>query len=212
VNLGNLGFLTSAGESELVDAVESVLDGQYVIDARFTLKATVEREEGGGAAYHALNDLVISKSGMARVTRLELEVGAGAGSSTPDRVGSFSADGVIFATPTGSTAYSMSAGGPIVAPDLDCIVATPVCPHTLAVRPLVMPPQERVRVRPLDEPADLVLTVDGQEATTVTAGDAVVVERGEYRVRLVRFPGQTFFQTMRRKLNWAVRHDVASDH
>jgi NAD+ kinase len=152
--------------------------------------------------YLALNDFVIHKGGMARVTHLDLLVGEG---EEKEEISRFSGDGVVLSTPTGSTAYSLSAGGPIVAPAMDCIIVTPICPHTLAVRPLVISPQETVTVRPLDRAGTLVLTVDGQAGGDFTMGESVVIRQGTARVDLVRFPGQTFFSTLRQKLNWAIR-------
>lgn len=204
VNLGHLGFLTAAGEDDLERSLERLLSGDFLMDRRFTLKATVVSEDGEstGRGFHALNDFVLHKAGVARVTRLDLSVGLG---EHVDEIGSFSADGIILSTPTGSTAYSMSAGGPIVVPSVECIAVTAICPHTLAVRPMVVPVDARIRVHALDRPEDLVLTVDGQQAEVLRPGDAVMVERGEVEIPLVRFPGQSFFATMRRKLNWAIR-------
>ena len=203
VNLGRLGFLTSAAEEELEEAMRRLLARDYLLDRRFTLKATVVGPgEGADEVFHALNDLVVHQAGMARVTRLSLGVGA---PGAEEAIGSFTGDGVILSTPTGSTAYSMSAGGPIIVPRMECMVLTPICPHTLAVRPLVIPAQERITVRGLDRNEALVLTVDGQEGWRVEEGGSVVVEKGDRVVTLVRFPGQTFFSTLRRKLNWAAR-------
>jgi NAD+ kinase len=112
---------------------------------------------------------------------------------------------VILATPTGSTAYSLSAGGPILDPRMECVVVTPICPHTLAVRPLVIPADERITVRGVDRKVSLVLTIDGQEGRDVPEDGSVVVEKGDLVIPLVRFAGQTFFSTLRRKLNWAAR-------
>ena len=117
-------------------------------------------------------------------------------------VGTYSADGIILSTPTGSTAYSLSAGGPIVSPSVHCIVATPICPHTLSVRPLVLPADETVTVEVLSPTEELILTIDGQEHERLLPGARIVVSRAPKPVRLVRFPGQTFFSTLRRKLNW----------
>lgn len=204
INIGHLGFLTAAGENELEEALERLGSGDFLVDRRFTLKATVWDENGEQAAepFHALNDFVIHKAGMARVTRLDLSVGHG---DEVDEIGNFSADGVIVATPTGSTAYSMSAGGPIVVPEVECIVVTAICPHTLAVRPLVIPASYRLRIRALDRPENLELTVDGQEGWHLMPGDEVTVDRGAVEIPLIRFPGRSFFSTMRRKLNWAIR-------
>ncbi len=120
-------------------------------------------------------------------------------------VGKFLGDGIIVSTPTGSTAYSLSAGGPIVVPDVECIVVTPICPHSLGVRPLVVPASDEITVNPLDPEHELQLTVDGQVARLIPPGAQVIVARGPEEVLLVRMPEQTFFGTMRRKLNWAAR-------
>ena len=204
VNTGNLGFLASAGESELEVALDRLAAGEYFLDSRFILKASVLDERGESVdEHHALNDLVVHKAAAAaRVTRLDLWVEGG---SRPEEIGSFSGDGVILASPTGSTAYSMSAGGPIVHPTMECLIVTPICPHTLAVRPLVIPASHRITVRAVDFDQDLILTVDGQVVRGLSHGDSVRVEKGKRQVQLVRFPGQSFFSTMQRKLNWAVR-------
>jgi NAD+ kinase len=205
VNLGQLGFLTAATEDELETALERMLQGKYLLDARFTLKATVLDAAGRErATLHALNDFVLHQVGVARVTRLQLSVGA---DGEEERLGSFTGDGVILSTPTGSTAYSLSAGGPIIEPRMECMVLTPICPHTLAVRPLVISADERITVSALDK-VPLVLTVDGQEGREVEEGGAVVVEKGDVVIHLVRFPGQSFFTTLRLKLNWATRPGV----
>ena len=122
-----------------------------------------------------------------------------------EEVGLYRADGVIVATPTGSTAYSLSAGGPILDPRQDAIVVTPICPHSLAVRPLVVSSREEICVGSLDPNADYQVTVDGQVVRQLGPNESVVVSREEQPLSLVRLPGQTFFETMRRKLNWAIR-------
>ena len=203
VNLGQLGFLTNTAEVELEAGLAQVLDGDGEVDRRVTLQAQVF--SGGapkGAVLHALNDVVIHKPGAARVTPIHLAVGE---DDDLEEVGSFSADGVIIATPTGSTAYSLSAGGPIIGPDVEAIVVTAICPHALTVRPLVLPATRPLTVRPLDPSHELQLTVDGQVARVLAPADQVVVSRGEHDVSLVRLPGHTFFGTMRRKLTWAAR-------
>ena len=120
-------------------------------------------------------------------------------------MGSFSGDGLIVATPTGSTAYSLSAGGPIVVPSVDCLIVTPICPHTLAMRPLVLPATQRVAVSPLERTEDLVVTADGQVEHDLETGAEIHIGRSEVEIPLVRFAGQNFFGTIRRKLNWAAR-------
>lgn len=198
INLGHLGFLTSIAPSEMAAHLPLLFRGEYWLDERFTLEAQVARSSGGvGAAYVALNDAVLHKGGLARVVRLAIHVG-----DDELEVATFSADGVIMATPTGSTAYSLSANGPIVVPSVDCIVATPICPHTLVVRPLVLPPDAVISVRSVSPTTELILTVDGQDGERLGPGDRLVVRRGHASVPLVRFPGQHFFTTLRRKLNW----------
>ena len=203
VNTGRLGFLTTTPEKELEVGVTAVLDGQALVERRFTLSATVNVAEGEDLGpFNALNDVVVHHSGAARVTPIRLTV------ERPEReeeIGSFTGDGVILASPTGSTAYSLSAGGPIVAPDVECMVVTPICPHSLSVRPLVVGSHEKVAVTGLDPGHNLQLTIDGQVEAELGSQDTVVVSRGEHEVSLVQLQGQTFLDTMRRKLNWAAR-------
>jgi NAD+ kinase len=200
INLGHLGFLTSIAPAEMAAYIPLLFRGDYWLDERFTLDARVLGNDGNeGPAYLALNDAVLHKGGLARVVRLAIHVG-----DDELEVATFSADGVIIATPTGSTAYSLSASGPIVVPSVDCILATPICPHTLVVRPLVLPPHAIISVRSVSPTTELILTVDGQDGERLGPGDRLVVRRGTASVPLVRFPGQHFFTTLRRKLNWSL--------
>jgi NAD+ kinase len=210
VNLGRLGFLTSLAAGGLRHGLEQVLAGEAWLDRRATLEGSLveaeeDEEEGTEASsessFWALNDLVLHKGGVARVVRLELSMGR---NRKRQRIGSFSGDGVIVATPTGSTAYSLSAGGPILVPDMSAIVVTPISPHTLAMRPLVLPGRDILRVDALEGADDIVVTADGQTAVRLAPRNRMVVRPGEERVTLVRFPGQSFFDTLQRKLNWAV--------
>jgi NAD+ kinase len=196
INLGHLGFLTSASPDEMEEALRKWLAGEFEVDRRMALEVyAVDAEGRPGHRHLALNEAVIHKGGAARVIRLHV-------SGRRDEVGSYSADGIILATPTGSTAYSLSAGGPIVSPTVDCIIATPICPHTLGVRPLVLPADESVSVEVLSATSELMLTLDGQDSERLSAGQRVVVHRAPEPVRLVRFAGQSFFSTLRRKLRW----------
>jgi NAD+ kinase len=200
INFGYLGFLTSIAPQDLQPALERVLAGDFWLDVRFTLDAEVQGANGRqGEVYNALNDAVLHKGGLARVIRLAVSIGP-----NREKVGSYTADGIILATPTGSTAYSLSAGGPIVVPTVECILATPICPHTLVIRPLVLPAAAEIHVEVLTENVELILTVDGQDGEHLQPGDRLVVRRGEPIVPLVRFPDQTFFHTLRRKLHWAL--------
>lgn len=196
INLGHLGFLTSAHPEELEEALGAWLAGRFEVDARMALQVHAEGEGLPNTRTHlALNDAVLHKGGAARVIRLRMR-------AQKDLVGTYSADGIILSTPTGSTAYSLSAGGPIVSPAVDCIIATPICPHTLGVRPLLLPADETVTVEVLSPTEEIFLTIDGQEHERLVPGQRVVVRRAPQAVKLVRFPGQTFFSTMRRKLRW----------
>lgn len=196
INLGHLGFLTSAPREEVEWALERWRAGDFEIDERLVLAVHAEDGDGvPGKVHLALNDAVLHKGGAARVIRLSMR-------AQRDVVGSYSADGIILSTPTGSTAYSLSAGGPIVSPTVDCIIATPICPHTLGVRPLVLPADETLTIEVLSPTEELILTIDGQEHERLVPGQKVVARRADQPVRLVRFPGQTFFQTLRRKLKW----------
>jgi NAD+ kinase len=218
VNLGRLGFLTAVPDTELERGLDIVVSGEALLERRFRLRARIHGardaatgQSGGGAAhddavhhrdFYALNDIVVHTSGAARVTPLTLSIGE---VDDLEEVGSFGADGVIVSTPTGSTAYSMSAGGPIIVPEVEAVVVTPICPHSLAVRPLVVPAAETVCIGSLDPDADHQLTVDGQVVHRMAAGERVIIARDPDPMSLVRMPGQTFFKTMRRKLNWAAR-------
>jgi NAD+ kinase len=200
INLGHLGFLTSVAVPELGEAIDRLFAGEYWTDARMTLDVSVRRADGAdNETFLALNDAVIHKGGLARIVRLAVDV-------EPDgvEVGTYNADGIIIATPTGSTAYSLSAGGPIVVPSVDCIVATPICPHTLVVRPIVLPSAAVVSVRAIGPAEGLILTVDGQDGAELNAGDRIVVRRGASSVKLLRFKDENFFSTMRQKLHWGI--------
>jgi NAD+ kinase len=208
VNLGHLGFLTSVGPEHVPEAFDAIAAGSFWLDTRFTLQAQVMARDGtAGTQYLALNDAVLHKGGFARVIRLAVFVG-----EEREEVAAYAADGIILATPTGSTAYSLSAGGAIVAPSMECLLATPISPHTLAVRPLVLPADTAIEVEILQRDAEVVLTIDGQAGEVLANGDRLVVRRGKATVPLVRFPGQSFFPTLRRKLHWGAgagrsRHD-----
>lgn len=206
VNLGHLGFLTSIRPDELEGSLEGLFAGDYWLDTRFTLEARVLARDGTeGPGYLALNDAVLHKGGFARVIRLAVLVG-----DEGEEVGAYAADGLILSTPTGSTAYNLSAGGAIVAPSMECLLATPICPHTLAVRPLVLPADTRIEVEIREPSAEVILTVDGQEGEALGPGDRLLVSRGDATVPLVRFPGQSFFTTLRRKLHWGAGSERGS--
>jgi NAD+ kinase len=197
VNLGRVGFLTTAARDSVATAVEALAAGRYAIERRQVLRAAIRGADGSErSATHALNDVVVHKGGVARVVRLRVLIGK-------EEVGPYSADGIVVATPTGSTAYSLSAGGPIVVPGVEALVVTPICAHTLAVRPLVIPATSEVVIEPIAPWADdLLVSFDGQVGTTLVTGDRVEVRRADHRVLLVRLEGDSFFELMREKLHW----------
>ncbi len=195
VNLGRLGFLTSIALEELEVAMDTVASGEHVLDTRMALEVCPEHEGDAAEPYYALNDAVLHRGGLVRVVALRVWV-------DEEEVGLYRGDGVIIATPTGSTAYSLSAGGPILDPRLDAIVITPICPHTMAVRPLVVRASAEITIQVVSSPEDLILTIDGQVGSRLKQGDRVVVRKAAESVRLVRMPGQSFHSLLRRKLKW----------
>lgn len=197
-NLGRLGFLTAGPLEELEDGLGRLARGDYLEEERLALRirrVSEDGEHGGRDSFYALNDAVVHKSGFARIITLRVYVDG-------DEVGQYSADGIVVATATGSTAYSLSAGGPVLVPDLDALVATPISPHMLAVRPVVVPASARITVEVITHTEDTVLTVDGQVGSQLRTGDRVAAARADHPVRLVRFPGRSFFSVLRQKLRW----------
>lgn len=197
INLGRVGFLTTATRDQLVPALDALVSGRYVLERRLSLHATIISDEGGVRSEQlALNDVAIHKSGVARVVRVRVSVDG-------EELGPYSADGVVVASPTGSTAYSLSAGGPIVAPGVEAMIVTPVCAHTLAVRPVVVPPDATICAEPMSPGSDdLLVSYDGQLGTTLAAGDRVYVRRAQSTVLMIRFGSEGYFTRMRQKLNW----------
>jgi len=196
-NLGRLGFLTHVGREELETALSAVAAGDHELEERLALEVRVPPEcvADGAPVFYGVNDAVLHKSGFARLITLRLW-------ADEEEVGHYSADGIIIATATGSTAYSLSAGGPIIVPSMDGLVATPISPHTLAVRPVVFPGSTRLTVELMSGVDELALTVDGQSGCRLNVGDRVEVVRSAHPLRLVRLPGHSFFQVLRRKLRW----------
>jgi NAD+ kinase len=198
VNLGGLGFLTSVTLDELYPVLAQVIAGNYRTNDRMMLQATISHDGKVIGPHFALNDAVVNKSAIARMLDLDVYV-------DQNHVGRYRADGLIVATPTGSTAYSLAAGGPIILPDLDVLVITPICPHMLTNRPLVIPGASQVGVdcSPADEPA--YLTLDGQTGAQLGLNHRVTITKSEYKVRLVRPVDKTYFEILRNKLRWGER-------
>lgn len=218
-NLGRLGFLTMVARDDLEPALARLARNEFEEEERLAFRVTVRsrgkeapaaapaeeemslrpseqlQDRAPAAGYYTVNDAVVHKRGFARLITLRVW-------ADDDEVGQYSADGIILSTATGSTAYSLSAGGPILEPTMDGIVATPISPHTLAVRPLVLPASTGVAVELLSEHEDCALTIDGQTGCRLRVGDRIEVVRSPHPLRLVTFPGHSFFSVLRRKLRW----------
>lgn len=195
VNLGTLGFLAEISTAELYPRLDDVLAGRYMLDRRTVLAAEVWRGDRLLGHFDALNDIVVSKGTLARIIEFELSV-------NQERVASYRADGLIVATPTGSTAYSLSAGGPIVHPALAAWAITPICPHTLTNRPLLVPDSAQVEILMLAVAGQTYLTLDGQEGEQLELGDRIVCRKSPDYVNLIHLPQSSFFDLLRRKLKW----------
>jgi NAD+ kinase len=197
INLGRVGFLTTATRETLDPALDALVSGRFVIERRQALLASIKSGDGEyRSATIAVNDVAVHKGGVARVVRVNVYIQG-------ENVGPYSADGIIVATPTGSTAYSLSAGGPIVVPGVEAMVVTPIAAHTLAVRPLVVPASYRIVIEPMvGWSDDLLVSFDGQTGSPLAIGECVDVRRADHRVCLIRLGGDGFFGRMRQKLHW----------
>ena len=199
VNFGSLGFLTEATLPELYPSLEAALSGQARVEERLMLRATTMRAGVALPEHLALNDVVITKAARARMTDLSVSVG-------DEFVTRVKADGLIVATPTGSTAYNLATGGPIVQPVVEAIVLTPIAPHMLTNRPIVIPASSLVRVQPMmAERDEIYVTFDGQAGYQLEAGDEVRIRCAERRVRLLRPSSRSYFEVLRQKLKWNER-------
>ncbi|MBM4439759.1 MAG: NAD(+)/NADH kinase [Candidatus Rokubacteria bacterium] len=197
VNLGGLGFLTATTLDEMLPSLEAVLAGRMVVEERLMLLTRVVRNGAAVFEHMALNDAVITKSAMSRIISLGVSVEG-------SHATAYRADGLIISTPTGSTAYSLSAGGPIVSPAVEAVVLTPICSHTLTNRPIVLPASHRIEVA-IQSDQEIMLTIDGQVGVGLRERDVVEVVTAPARMRLVRFPQKDFFSVLRTKLKWGER-------
>jgi NAD+ kinase len=198
INLGGLGFLTELSADELFAGLEDVLAGRATVEERQTLRVRYARRSGERFEYALLNDVVITKSAMARMIDIDLRIDG-------EEVATYKSDGLIVATPTGSTAYNLSAGGPILDPRMGAFVISPICPHTLTYRPLVVPRSVRVEVALQSDDEEVYLTLDGQVGFPFHPAETLTVDDHPRPVRLVRVAGRGFFQVLRRKLRWGER-------
>jgi NAD+ kinase len=197
VNMGTLGFLTEIRVEEFPAVLERVLDGNYIVEPRVTFNATVTGPGRDGTVYRVLNDVAINKSALSRIVEMRVTVAG-------QFVSTFRGDGLIVCTPTGSTAYNLSAGGPIVYPTMGAIVITPICPHMLTNRPLVLPDELDIEISISNpqERKEIYVTLDGQEGMPLTPEDRVCVRKSDQRVLLVQSPDKNYFDVLRTKLKW----------
>jgi len=195
VNYGGLGYLAEFPIEELFGALESILAGQYKLQKRVML--AVELWRGAELLTHnrVLNDVVVNKSALARIIEIEAYL-------DDQFVNMFRADGLIVATPTGSTAYNLSAGGPVIYPSMNAVVITPICPFTLSNRPIVVPDDSKIDVRLMTEKEDVSLTLDGQVGFPLKAGDRIVIRKSRTTFNLVQPPNRNYFDVLRDKLKW----------
>lgn len=198
VNLGSLGFLTEITLQEIFPVLEQVVRGDFTVSSRMMLDAVVRREGREVGRYRVLNDVVINKGALARIIDMEASV-------DDVYLTTFKADGLIISTPTGSTGYSLAAGGPIIYPDLDCLVMAPICPHMLTNRPIIVSDKTIIRVEVKFQDQDVVFTADGQVGMPLQGGDVVEVRRSRSCTLLVKSPTKDYFQVLRTKLRWGER-------
>jgi NAD+ kinase len=198
VNLGSLGFLTAVTTSELYDSLDQIINGKHQLDSRKMLQINVVRSGGESVTYHALNDAVLNKGAISRIIDFETYVDG-------RFLNLFKADGLIVSTPTGSTAYCLAAGGPIVYPAVEAFIITPICSHTLTNRPLVVSDRSRIEIVVKTEAESVFLTVDGQVGLALHSGDRIVCELSPSQIHLIRPPHKEFYEVLRSKLKWGER-------
>lgn len=196
VNLGGLGFLTQVGIDSLEKSLEKLHQGRYFLDERMMLNCTVKRREEEIKKFTALNDVVIGKGAFARIICLATYV-------NNDYVITYSADGLVVSTSTGSTAYSLSAGGPIVNPNINSIILTPICPHTLSARPLIIGENDQVKVKLESSEEKVMVTIDGQEGFVLKPKDEVIIKKSVHKTHLITFKEKSFYAILREKLRWS---------
>ncbi|MEI6126742.1 MAG: NAD(+)/NADH kinase [Pseudomonadota bacterium] len=199
VNLGGLGFLTETRGDEINQVLEKVLEGDYAIDRRMMLEATLRAHDTKpDTSFRALNDIVINKGALARIMDLDTSVNG-------NFLNTFKSDGLIICTPTGSTGYSLSAGGPIIYPSLNLISLTPICPHTLTNRPIILPDDSIISVTLRSESEDVFLTIDGQVGIRICKGDPIEIKKSPKTISLIRTPFRSYFEILKQKLKWGER-------
>lgn len=195
VNLGSLGFLTEIPLDSMFQALEAVLEGRFSIEERIRMRVTVQDHDRRKLRHDILNDVVVNKSALARMLSIDVSIDG-------TYVTTYRADGLILSTPTGSTAYSLSAGGPIIAPSVAGFLLSPICPHTLSNRPLVVPPRSTIEVSVRNSHEDVFVTIDGQVGFPLHRGERVRAKLAPVPVRLIQTEGKSYFEVLRQRLRW----------
>jgi NAD+ kinase len=196
INIGTLGFLTCAGASDYLETVESIVNGRYHLSERTLLDIEIYRADDLTFKGHALNDAVISRGEQSRLIRMDVRID---GASLTD----YNADGLIIATPTGSTAYSLSAGGPVLVPDSGVFVITPICPHVLTNRSVIVADGAKIEIAPLPGHGGVFLMLDGRDSVRVETDDQICITKAAHQLSIAMPPGRSFFDVLRQKLKWS---------
>lgn len=198
VNLGGLGFLTEITIEELFKLLERIFNNEYSAEERTILNTSVIRRGEKLAEFTVLNDAVINKGALARIIDIETKING-------ENLTTFKSDGLIISTPTGSTAYNLSAGGPIVYPSVNCIIITPICPHTLTNRPIVVPDNVEIKTILKTKKEEVILTLDGQQGFSIEYDDVIVIKKAKEKILLIKSPYRHYFELLREKLKWGER-------
>ncbi len=198
VNLGGLGFLTEIPTDELYSVLEMVIAENFATESRIMLDAIIYREGKIAAHYCAFNDVVINRGALARIVDLEIKING-------LYVTTYRSDGLIISTPTGSTAYSLAAGGPIVYPTMNAIIISPICPHTLTNRPIVIPDDVKIEINLVTPNEDVLATLDGQVGYSLNYRDTIEIKKAKNTIKLIQSPGKNYYEVLRKKLKWGER-------
>ena len=201
IHLGELGFLAAVNVDQMFEKLDQVVAGNYLVQPRIVLKSTVYNG-GKSSTFFALNDMVIDRGKSHRMLVYELQ-------ANNHVIANYKADGLVVSTPTGSTAYSLAAGGPIVVPTMKTMVVTPICPHSLTLRPIVIPDDQTLNISfPSDHDDGIALAVDGQICEELGSGSKVEIQAAGYTINMIGFPGSNYFRTLRKKMGWGRRGDM----
>jgi len=196
IKFGRIGFLCETTEDKLIPLAESILAKQYIIEKRMRLKATLERNGQKRSTQYVLNDVVINKGTLARLANIKTFI-------DDHDLTTYKADGLIVSTPTGSTAYSLAAGGPVIHPAISAIMMTPICPFTLTNRPLIIPDIAKIKIQLVQDSTDILVTFDGQTGVSITDQDMLHIEKADYPVHMIKKPDNNYFDVLKTKLRWS---------